>query len=781
MIAVFKREFSSAFHRLYGFITVGVTALLSAVIFALYNLTYAYETTNAVFSAMSVVAALVIPVTAVSMFPSRKRADTDSVYDMMPLTSRDVVLGKYMAALAITLLPTLLMALYPVVANIFGNVDMAQSYAALLAYVLFEAALLAVCMLIAASAKSHLRGYIYCYVTVVVWYLAGILKVLVPLKPIASLIAFVIVAAAIAPVLWLVTRRIVFSVAVSLVAEAITVVCYALSPASFAGLFESFIDKLSVFRHFDVFVYGVFDLEGILFFLLVTALFLFLTLRRYERRTVRKKREGLRITGVTSAMLAVIIVATTAAVNFAVAAAPDTAVSFDATSTDKISVNAETKKFLGAVDKDVTIYVLEPTGEADYLLYLDRIASCNDRIDLEKVYNVSTPEFYTEREIDISTISANSLVVQCGDRWEYLSYTDLFTYYVNSQTLGTMELSASEYSYYYQMFIQSEDYIDYLYSLIYETTLKFCGDKMICTYVEYVTADIIPAMYYMTGHGVKDISDTSNPYSVLGLSTLDISTGEIPADAAGILINMPTEDITSAEKDAILSYLERGGQITLITDTSALELPNLCAVLAAYGMSADKEHVSVKIELESEESDESEEDSESVSTGTTTEFTPELDYDNDILYYLDGTALRITVDKANAIKRDATVKEKLVHYPLLLTPADESGESDGEGSDQSVIACAAETTDNGAHLVWFTAGGSFNSTSSQGYAPVVYAMSWVTLEFTSEVGDIPSVIYQQPSAPIESGTAIFTVTLIALPMILMVFGAIVFYRRKKAK
>jgi hypothetical protein len=200
-------------------------------------------------------------------------------------------------------------------------------------------------------------------------------------------------------------------------------------------------------------------------------------------------------------------------------------------------------------------------------------------------------------------------------------------------------------------------------------------------------------------------------------------------------------------------------------------------------MSADKDHVSVKIELEDDSKESADEnddaqakaESEGTSgTGETTEFSPVLDYDNDILYYLEGNKLSITVDKANAIKRDPTVQDKLVHYPLLLTPAE-------EGSTQAVIACAAETTDNGAHIAWFTAGESFNNTKNQGYAPVVYAMSWVTLEFTSQVGNMSTVDYQQPTTPIESGTTIFIALLVVIPIAFVVFGVIAYYRRRKTK
>ena len=78
MIAVFKREFISAFSRLYGYITVGVALIASAIIFSVYNLTYAVETVNSTYSMISVIMALMIPVVALGAFADKKKGNADS-------------------------------------------------------------------------------------------------------------------------------------------------------------------------------------------------------------------------------------------------------------------------------------------------------------------------------------------------------------------------------------------------------------------------------------------------------------------------------------------------------------------------------------------------------------------------------------------------------------------------------------------------------------------------------------------------------------------------------
>ena len=152
MSVIFKREFFSAFRRLYGYVTLGAMLLVSAILFSFYNLQYTTESISTVCSGMSVFVSLVIPVLAVNAFPSRKKCNTDDVYSMMPVSVRDVIFGKYLAALAIVMIPSALLACCSVFAGFFGEIDHFSSYNALLGLMLLETAWLAVCTFIAKRA-----------------------------------------------------------------------------------------------------------------------------------------------------------------------------------------------------------------------------------------------------------------------------------------------------------------------------------------------------------------------------------------------------------------------------------------------------------------------------------------------------------------------------------------------------------------------------------------------------------------------------------------------------
>ena len=69
------------------------------------------------------------------------------------------------------------------------------------------------------------------------------------------------------------------------------------------------------------------------------------------------------------------------------------------------------------------------------------------------------------------------------------------------------------------------------------------------------------------------------------MQELNLLTEEsVPEDADCLMIISPTTDISSAEKDAVLKYLENGGKAMIFSDYTETELKNFDAILENYGV-----------------------------------------------------------------------------------------------------------------------------------------------------------------------------------------------------
>ena len=74
------------------------------------------------------------------------------------------------------------------------------------------------------------------------------------------------------------------SVTLMVVLEVALILGYGLGGDSFAGLFPSLVEELSLFEKFYQFVDGIFDVRCLVYFLTVILVFLFLTVQSLEKR-----------------------------------------------------------------------------------------------------------------------------------------------------------------------------------------------------------------------------------------------------------------------------------------------------------------------------------------------------------------------------------------------------------------------------------------------------------------------------------------------------------------
>ncbi len=768
MKTVFIRELLLAIRRLASYITIGVCALLTSIFFITSNLTYTATTIAAVVSFAQLVSAAAMPIFAVIVFSPSKKSNSDVFYDMLPLKSGDIFFGKYLAALSLFAISAAPMLFYPLIAGAFGAVDHAQCYLLILVYVLSEAAFLAVCsaVCIALRRSSKYVSLAVSYAVGLVMLFSGIANVVLSVKPVVSLVLFAVLIAAAAALIFIITRKIALSIGVFAALEGLLFALYFVKPDIFVCGFERFLDAVSVFDRISVFTSGIFDVSAIVFYVCAIAALVFIAYRAFV-----KKRSSRAVKGAISATLSVLVIVAMVLGNVALYFLPHNVIMSDMTVSSRNSVGNKAQRYLAEVDEPVTIYLLEPTGAVDYELYLASLAACSPNLTVEKIYYNNTPEFYSERGISFD--SANSLYIESARRGDYLSYLNLFSY-TNSE-LGLSGMSISEYQYYYNLFSSNSSYSSYLSVLLYNTVENYNADAMICALVEYVTKDVIPTSYYLTGHGERAFEEQNGAFSGVGLYTCTLEDG-VPADAASILINAPTSDISEAERDALLGFLERGGEITFITTPENIAMPNLMAILAEYGMSATADIVTVEkttAEKTSEGDDQSEEDSgEEDGKEMTSELTPVINTQSDVMEVFGDSDYTFSVKDANAIVTDDSAKPALILTPLLVAV---------DGETQYTIACSAETA-AGARIAWFTGAESYNDAKSLARFGPIYASAWTIIKYESDVTGIESVVYEPLATAITSkGKVAAAALLIIAPLAFVIYGAVSCTRRRRIK
>ena len=176
MRAIFKREFKSYFQRTSGFLFLGLSLFFMSVLVVIYSVFYGIPSMAYALSDMTLLTALIVPAFFASVISGERKRGTDKLLSMLPITRREIVLGKYFAALMLFALSVLSFATLPVFLSAFGSIDLAASYASLFCYAAFGVALISISLFISSLFDNTWVSLGVNYGAVILLYLANSLS-----------------------------------------------------------------------------------------------------------------------------------------------------------------------------------------------------------------------------------------------------------------------------------------------------------------------------------------------------------------------------------------------------------------------------------------------------------------------------------------------------------------------------------------------------------------------------------------------------------------------------
>ena len=284
MIAVFKREFRSYFINLSGYVFIGVLWLFSGIFTTIFNFMYQYSNYEYVLSNLTTVLMLIVPILTMRSIAEDKRAKTDMLLYSLPLSATEVVLGKYFAMLAVWGVACLGMGFTPIVIGMFGEVNFASAYGALLGFFLLGGALIAVCTFVSSLTENQLIAAIGGIASSLGLYLLGSLVGMLPTSAIASFLCFIAVAAVLTAIVFYLTRNYIITGAVGVISIAPIVITYITNSAIFESAFPKTVEYLAVFDRFYNFLGGIFDVGAVVYYISFAVFFIFLTVQSFDKR-----------------------------------------------------------------------------------------------------------------------------------------------------------------------------------------------------------------------------------------------------------------------------------------------------------------------------------------------------------------------------------------------------------------------------------------------------------------------------------------------------------------
>ena len=284
MTAIFKRELKSYFTGMTGWLYTAFIVLFVGVYTMAYNLNAGYSQFEYVLDSMSFVFMLAVPVLTMRVFSEERRNGTDKLLYSLPISTTGIVIAKFLAMLVVTLLPMVIISVYPVILSQYGNVVYKTAYGAIVMYWLLGAALASLGMFISSITESQVISAVITLVAVLIIYFMTGLASFVPTDASSSLMAFMVVALLVAVIIYVFSKNTLLTGIAIIAMLGGLMIAYAISSASFEGLFASAMEQLSLFERFYTIIDGVFDLTNIVYYLSLVCVNVFLTVQALEKR-----------------------------------------------------------------------------------------------------------------------------------------------------------------------------------------------------------------------------------------------------------------------------------------------------------------------------------------------------------------------------------------------------------------------------------------------------------------------------------------------------------------
>ena len=489
MLAIFKREFKSLFWNITGWLFIGITLALFGLYFFVYNLSYGYPYISYSLSAIAFLFMVTVPILTMRVLAEEKHAKTDQLLLTAPISVGKIVLGKFLALALVYTICIGVICVSPLVLMIFGDVPLAETYVGILGFWLYGLATIAIGTFVSSLTESQVISAVVSFGLIFVGYM---------MSSICSVIS------------------------------------------SSGNLLTKILGCYDLYTPLDDFFNGTLSVTGIVYYLSVIALALFLTEQMIQKRRWTISRNMISTSVFSTGMIA-IVVALTVVVNLIASALPETYTQIDATSQKLYSITEDTEKYLDTLKDDVTLYVMVNKNSKDDNVdrTLQKYASASKHVKVKYVDPNVSPTFaskYTD-----SDVTSNSIIVVCGDRSKVIDYnSDIY-----------------EYSY------------DSSYN--YSVTGYDCEGQVTAA-IQYVTSESTTNVYELTGHDESTLSgDFSEVFQkrFMNVGSLSLLTVDaIPEDCQAIFITAPQSDLAEDDLSKLSQYLGNGGKIYLSIDYS---------------------------------------------------------------------------------------------------------------------------------------------------------------------------------------------------------------------
>ncbi|MBU3184633.1 ABC transporter permease [Clostridium estertheticum] len=284
MLAVFLKEFRSYFTSAIGYIFIGTFLLITGILFTMYNLLAASPTYNNTLQSLITIFLFIIPILTMKIISEETKTKTDQLLFTSPLKIRDIILGKYFAAVAIFTISLLITVLYPLILSMFGTVSPSEIFTGYIGMFLLGATLISIGLFVSSLTENQVTSAVISFGVLLFIFLIDSIEQALPSTRISSIIFVLVMVGIFAFGVYFSTKNIYAASGTAVAGIIITIGIYLSKKELFDGMIQKVFQWLSLIKRYDLFSQGILSLNSVVYYLSFIVAFVFLTIRMVDKR-----------------------------------------------------------------------------------------------------------------------------------------------------------------------------------------------------------------------------------------------------------------------------------------------------------------------------------------------------------------------------------------------------------------------------------------------------------------------------------------------------------------
>lgn len=170
MAAIFKKEFRNYFMSPIGYIFVAVFTFLASMFFSSGILMSQQADITIMFSDINLVYLFLAALLTMRLLSEEKNKKTDQLLLSSPVGITEIVLGKYLAAMAVFGVTILISLVYPAIMFKFGNPSLSEVIGSYIGFILLWGAFISVGVFISSLTESQMIAGVFTFASLLLIY-----------------------------------------------------------------------------------------------------------------------------------------------------------------------------------------------------------------------------------------------------------------------------------------------------------------------------------------------------------------------------------------------------------------------------------------------------------------------------------------------------------------------------------------------------------------------------------------------------------------------------------